>query len=180
MLPRAGSRDWGETVRAGGAAVARPRSLGRHGPYRPRRRHGSGWARREGHQDSCRPTSRPRQWNGRDHPSSPGPDVGASGDVSRQLADDAFVFSNAGDSSESWFPDSVSRGFKRLCVAEGLPDVRLHDLRHFVASQLLSAGVDVRTVAGRLGHRNAATTLNVYAHFLEQADRGRGQTSSAG
>ena len=89
-----------------------------------------------------------------------------------ELTDDAFVFSNAGDCSEPWFPDSVSRGFKRLCVAEGLPDVRLHDLRHFVASQLLSAGVDVRTVAGRLGHRNAATTLNVYAHFLEQADRG--------
>ena len=53
-----------------------------------------------------------------------------------------------------------------------MPDVRLHDLRHFVATQLLSAGVDVRTVAGRLGHRNAATTLNVYAHFVEQADRG--------
>ena len=49
--------------------------------------------------------------------------------------------------------------------------MRLHDLRHFVATQLLSAGVDVRTVAGRLGHRNAATTLNVYAHFLEQSDR---------
>lgn len=31
------------------------------------------------------------------------------------------------------------------------------------ASQLLSAGVDGRTVAGWLGHRNAATTLNVYA-----------------
>lgn len=39
------------------------------------------------------------------------------------------------------------------------------------ATQLLSAGVDVRTVAGRLGHPNAATTLNVYAHFLEAADR---------
>ncbi|MGH9271540.1 MAG: tyrosine-type recombinase/integrase, partial [Ilumatobacteraceae bacterium] len=87
------------------------------------------------------------------------------------LTEDRFVFSNAGDCSEPWFPDSVSRAFKRLCVAEGLPQVRLHDLRHFVASQLLSAGVDVRTVAGRLGHRNAATTLNVYAHFLEQADR---------
>ena len=56
------------------------------------------------------------------------------------LSDDSFVFSNAGDCSEPWFPDSVSRGFKRLCVAEALTDVRLHDLRHFVASQLLSAG----------------------------------------
>ena len=87
------------------------------------------------------------------------------------LAADAFVFSNAADCSEPWFPDSVSRSFKRLCVQEGMPDVRLHDLRHFVATQLLSAGVDVRTVAGRLGHRNAATTLNVYAHFLVEADR---------
>ena len=54
---------------------------------------------------------------------------------------------------------------------EAVPDVRLHDLRHFVATQLLSAGVDVRTVSGRLGHRGAATTLNVYAHFVEQSDR---------
>jgi len=57
------------------------------------------------------------------------------------------------------------------CEKEGVLDVRLHDLRHFVATQLLSAGVDVRTVAGHLGHRNAATTLNVYAHFVEQTDR---------
>ena len=87
------------------------------------------------------------------------------------LDDNAFVFSNEVDGSEPWYPDSVSRSFRRLCELEGLQGVRLHDLRHFVASQLLSAGVDVRTVAGRLGHRNAATTLNVYAHFLEQSDR---------
>lgn len=86
-------------------------------------------------------------------------------------AADAFVFSNTADGSAPWFPDSVSRKFKRLCEQEGVPDVRLHDLRHFVATQLLSAGVDVRTVAGRLGHRNASTTLNVYAHFVEQSDR---------
>ena len=91
------------------------------------------------------------------------------------LAADAFVFSNAVDGSEPWFPDSVSRSFRLLCDKEGVPGVRLHDLRHFVATQLLSAGVDVRTVAGRLGHRNAATTLNVYAHFVEQADRNGGE-----
>ena len=88
-----------------------------------------------------------------------------------ELNEDSFVFSNVPDCSEPWYPDSVSRGFKRLCAEEGLAGVRLHDLRHFVATQLLSAGVDVRTVAGRLGHRNAATTLNVYAHFLADADR---------
>ena len=65
----------------------------------------------------------------------------------------------------------MSRRFRKLCEREAVTGVRLHDLRHFVATQLLSAGVDVRTVAGRLGHRNAATTLNVYAHVLEQSDR---------
>ncbi len=67
------------------------------------------------------------------------------------LADNAFVFSNTVDDSEPWYPDSVSRSFQRLCKQEGLTGVRLHDLRHFVASRLLGAGVDVRTVAGRLG-----------------------------
>jgi len=47
----------------------------------------------------------------------------------------------------------------------------MHDLRHYVATRLLSEGVDVRTVAGRLGHRNASTTLNLYSHFLPAADR---------
>ena len=38
-------------------------------------------------------------------------------------------------------------------------------------SRPLHPGVPVRTVSGRLGHANAATTLNVYAHFLEASDR---------
>ena len=50
-------------------------------------------------------------------------------------------------------------------------DTTLKNLRHYSATELISAGVDVRTVAGRLGHRNAATTLNVYSHFLVESDR---------
>jgi integrase len=83
----------------------------------------------------------------------------------------AFVFSPEVDGSVSWHPDSASRSFTRLCRRAGIKGVRLHDLRHYVATRLLSSGVDVRTVAGRLGHRNAATTLNVYSHFLVEADR---------
>ena len=81
-----------------------------------------------------------------------------------------FVFSS--DLGETpWFPDSVSRRFRTIARDVGLKGIRLHDLRHYVATRLLTAGVDVRTVAGRLGHRNAATTLNVYAHFVPEADR---------
>jgi integrase len=49
--------------------------------------------------------------------------------------------------------------------------VRLHDLRHYVATRFLASGIDVRTVAGRLGHRNPATTLNVYSHLVPEADQ---------
>ncbi|MGH9919266.1 MAG: site-specific integrase [Nitrososphaerales archaeon] len=84
---------------------------------------------------------------------------------------DAFVFGNEVDGSLPWQPESVSRTFTVLCRRAGVKGVRLHDLRHYVATRLLSSGVDVRTVAGRLGHRNAATTLNVYSHFLPEADR---------
>jgi integrase len=49
--------------------------------------------------------------------------------------------------------------------------IRFHDLRHFSATQLIGAGVDVRTVAERLGHADASTTLRIYSSFLEERDR---------
>ena len=87
------------------------------------------------------------------------------------LAADAFVFSHHPAGSQPWRPDSVTRAFRRLARRNGLDGVRFHDLRHYVATQLLTAGVDVRTVAGRLGHAHPSTTLNVYAAFLPHADQ---------
>lgn len=91
------------------------------------------------------------------------------------LAADAFVFAADIEGRTSWYPDSASRRFRGACRKVGLDGVRLHDLRHYVATRLLTAGVDVRTVAGRLGHRNAATTLNVYSHFLPTVSGGSPQ-----
>ena len=71
-------------------------------------------------------------------------------------------------SSDVW---SRLRGLS--CVGrepEVLHGIRLHDLRHLHATRLLAGGVPVPTVSGRLGHANSATTLNVYAHFLEASD----------
>jgi integrase len=65
----------------------------------------------------------------------------------------------------------VSLTFRHLADRVGADEVRLHDLRHYVASQMLASGVDVRTVAGRLGHRDASTTLNVYSHFIPESDQ---------
>jgi integrase len=60
------------------------------------------------------------------------------------LTADAFVFSREADGSLPWRPDSTSRAFTRLTRKADLGTVRLHDLRHYVATRLLGAGVDVR------------------------------------
>ena len=48
--------------------------------------------------------------------------------------------------------------------------LRFHDLRHTVASVLLSQGESVRAVSQRLGHSNPALTLRVYAHCMPSDD----------
>lgn len=87
------------------------------------------------------------------------------------IPDDAFVFSPEIDCSAPYRPDSVTGFFIRLRDTLGFEDVRLHDLRHFTATQLIGAGVDVRTVAGRLGHSDPSLTLRVYSHVIEERDR---------
>jgi integrase len=83
-----------------------------------------------------------------------------------------YAFSLEVDGSKPWRPDLPTKRFGRLRDGLGLEHVRLHDLRHFVATTLLGGGVDLATVAGRLGHAGGGrTTLAVYAHMLEHADR---------
>jgi len=86
------------------------------------------------------------------------------------LAERGFVFSFDPDGTRPWRPDVVTHRFARLREQVGLPTVRLHDLRHYVATRLLAGGVAVSTVAGRLGHARASTTLNVYGHFVPSSD----------
>jgi site-specific recombinase XerD len=43
----------------------------------------------------------------------------------------------------------------------------LKELRHCSATQLLTAGTDLNTVAGRLGHAEGSTTLRFYAKSRE-------------
>jgi integrase len=88
-----------------------------------------------------------------------------------QLSEDAYVFSFDAAGRQPMHPDSVTHRFSRLAKQLGVR-TRLHDLRHYAATQLIAGGVDLRTVSGRIGHAGGgATTLRVYTHFLAAADR---------
>jgi integrase len=87
------------------------------------------------------------------------------------LAPDAYVFSHEPDGSKPIRPDGVSHRFAALAADLGV-SCRLHDLRHFMVTQLIAAGVDVRSVSGRAGHRDGGrTTLGTYAHFQQAQDQ---------
>jgi len=88
-----------------------------------------------------------------------------------QINPDAFVFSSAIDGSIPVRPDMVTTFFIRVREEAGVSKVRLHDLRHFMATQLVGAGVDIRTVAERLGHLHPGFTLQLYTHALPAKDR---------
>lgn len=60
------------------------------------------------------------------------------------------------------------RHFKKIVSSIGIPDARLHDLRHTFAVSSLQSGNDVKTVQEALGHHTAAFTLDVYGHVTEE------------
>lgn len=60
------------------------------------------------------------------------------------------------------------RHFKKIVSGIGIPDARLHDLRHTFAVSSLQSGNDVKTVQEALGHHTAAFTLDVYGHVTEE------------
>lgn len=87
-----------------------------------------------------------------------------------RLSDASYVFSAHDNHHKPLRPDTVSRGFRRLCAKAGISGLRLHDLRHFHATQLVQAGWDYRNVAERLGH-DPRMTIRLYAHPSAEIDR---------
>lgn len=88
-----------------------------------------------------------------------------------ELEQGALVFSGAPDASTWWVPSSVTQRYDRMVARLGIKTT-LHKLRHYSATELISSGVDVRTVAGRLGHGSGGlTTLRVYSAWVSEADQ---------
>jgi integrase len=91
------------------------------------------------------------------------------------LAPDPFLVSSEPDGSVPWRPSSATQLFSRLRARAGVGPVRLHDLRHGAASQLLAGGMDAVSVAARLGHADPRTTMRIYGHVIVGRDRDASQ-----
>nr|WP_225954175.1 site-specific integrase [Kibdelosporangium phytohabitans] len=86
------------------------------------------------------------------------------------LVPNAFLFSSSRDGSTCIAPNTLSQRFRRLTTRLGIRTT-LHKLRHYNATELILAGVNLRTVASRLGHADAAMTLNTYTAWINEADQ---------
>lgn len=69
------------------------------------------------------------------------------------------------------YPQVLQRWFTRFIERNGLPHITLHGLRHTHASMLAHMNTDKMQISERLGHSELSTTLNIYTHLFENADR---------
>ncbi|MGH3942177.1 MAG: tyrosine-type recombinase/integrase [Pseudonocardiaceae bacterium] len=90
-----------------------------------------------------------------------------------ELTDDMYAFTGYRQTVPTvpYSPHGLSSRYKDMADRLGI-DTHIHALRHYSATELFSAGIDLRTVAGRLGHGGGgATTLRVYAAWVAASDR---------
>ena len=62
----------------------------------------------------------------------------AARDAGKHVVSSPFVFTTI--QGKPFRPDSISQAFKRAAVKVGLPDMRLHDLRHTAITYMLETG----------------------------------------
>ena len=66
--------------------------------------------------------------------------------------------------------DQFNAWLDRFTKKHGFKRITPHTFRHMVASYLLAAGVDLQTIAGKLGHANTMTTQAIYSHLLQSSE----------
>lgn len=86
--------------------------------------------------------------------------------AARQLPEPVYIFSHDAGVTP-WRPGYLGLAYRRVRdQVDGGHEVRFHDLRHHVATEMLADGLPPVAVAAQLGHSTPATTMRVYAHYL--------------
>lgn len=92
--------------------------------------------------------------------------------------EDGFIFTSGTGAPVT--TGSFGGCWRKARATAGVPELRFHDLRHFYASALISAGCSVKAVQKALGHASATETLNTYAHLWpDDEDRTRAAIQAA-
>lgn len=69
------------------------------------------------------------------------------------------------------FQDAIRRYNDGRETEQQLPLIPFHGLRHTSATLMIASRQDVKTVSSRLGHAQTSTTMNIYAHALQENDK---------
>ena len=64
----------------------------------------------------------------------------------------------------------IQKPWVKLCETAGIKGLRIHDLRHSFASQLVSSGASLPLIGALLGHSSPTTTAR-YAHLFDDPQR---------
>lgn len=81
-------------------------------------------------------------------------------------ANSEYVFSTS--SGKPLNQGNINRGHTAICKRAGIEHIPFHSLRHTYATRLLEAGENFKTLQTLLGHADISTTMNIYAHVLEE------------
>ena len=84
--------------------------------------------------------------------------------LKKQKKDSIFVFVQ--ESGELYLPRNYGRQFADFLKRNGLPHTRFHDLRHFVATSLMDAGLSDKEIAEYMRHADTNMTRH-YEHIRE-------------
>lgn len=86
------------------------------------------------------------------------------------LREPLFVFPEAGGAM--MHPDTLTTRLRSLMRSAGVKGIQpTHGYRHTMATVLIGAGTDIKTISSRLGHSMVSTTANIYVHNVDERDR---------
>lgn len=85
--------------------------------------------------------------------------------------DGKYNFILCDETGKPYNPNSLKNWWKRFIERHGLKYINIHALRHTSATLLINEGVHAKIISQRLGHSNISTTMNIYGHALEEADK---------
>ena len=80
-----------------------------------------------------------------------------------------IVFTNS--KNTYMHPARPGEALKKYCKLAGIPEVRVHDLRHTCASLMFESGAEIKEVQERLRHSSSRTTLDIYTHVTQNKQK---------